>query len=368
MSNKVYIANAALTQINRHYDKSLIDLAVNVVKKLEEGLTTNINPDIVVIANGYAEKTTNHTAIASKIALSLGINAPAIRVENADASSGLATLTAFSLIKSGIANEVLLIGVEKMSDFPSKYMNDILSSNLTDYEYHAGITPHAIPALLMKLYMKKYNKDYEYFTSWPILMHSYGSENPYSYLKFPVDKKTIMESQIISEPLRLFDVGARADGAAALLLVSEGRKNISEAQVELKKVVGSNFDIDWYNVSFPSIKYINNTLKEDLKKIDILEIHDSYSINAALIIENLRLSREGESFNQLDSIIPINYSGGLKSRGYAGGATGIYQIGEIYLQMLHKFPGRKVDKAQLGAALITDDLGKTSYLALIGVV
>ncbi|MEM4138874.1 MAG: thiolase family protein, partial [Sulfolobaceae archaeon] len=225
---KVYIAGCAIESINRHYDKGLLDLAINSVKRINENINYSLNPDAIVIANGYAELTNRVSELSTKLSMALGYYVPSFRVENGDASGGLGILTAFSLIKSGIAKEVLLIGVEKLSDFPSKYLNDIISTIMNEYEYFSGITPQSIAAIMMKLYMKLYKKDYEYFTEWPILMHSYAIENPYAYLKFTVDKKTIIESQLVSEPLRIFDVGARADGVASVLLVSEERKQISD--------------------------------------------------------------------------------------------------------------------------------------------
>jgi len=365
---KVYIAGCSLEVINRHYEKGLIDLAIESVKKLNENLNRSLNPDAIIVANGYAELTNHTSQLATKLSIALGYNVPSFRVENGDASGGLGILTAYSLIKSGIANEVLLIGVEKLSEFPSKYMNDIISTIVNEYNYFAGVTPHSIAALMMKLYMKLYNKDYEYFTEWPILMHSYGVENPYAYLKFNVDKKTIIESQIVSEPLRIFDIGARADGVASVVLVSEDRRNISENLIELKKVVSSNSEIDWKNLELTSLRSARLKVSEELNKIDAFEIHDSYSILAALQLESLGLVEKGKAFERLSEMPAINYSGGLKSRGYPGGATGVYQLAEVFLQLTSLFPGKKAKGAKRGAVVSMDDIGRSSYISILEVI
>lgn len=66
-------------------------------------------------------------------------------------------------------------------------------------------------------------------------MHKYASENHYAYLKFPVDKETILSSQVVSDPLRLFDTAARADGASAVLITNEEvARKVSEAPVKIE--------------------------------------------------------------------------------------------------------------------------------------
>ncbi|MEM1858799.1 MAG: thiolase family protein, partial [Metallosphaera sp.] len=250
----------------------------------------------------------------------------------------------------------LVVGAEKLGDFPASHLNDILAENLDEeFSYRAGVIPQAFAAIQMKLYMKRYNVPREYFAEWPYLMHKYASENHYAYLKFPVDKETILSSQVVSDPLRLFDTAARADGASAVLITNEEvARKVSEAPV---KVEGVSFSTAGVNLrELLSVRDAVSPWREF--KPDFYEIHDSYSVTAAMILDELGLER-GKSLLHLDQV-QVNYSGGLKARGYPGGATGVYQVAEGYAQLTGTFKGRRVKDARRGLVVSMDDLGSVA--------
>ncbi len=351
----VNIASYSMIKVDRYYETNLTNLSVAAVKEIIENLKEDLKPDILIFANSYSEKTSNQVLLSTKLANILGYSVPSFRIENGDASGGSAIFTAYNLIKSGEIKSALIIGSEKLSDFPSNYLNEILTENMDEeFSERLGILPQSFAALQMKTYMKKYNVDYDYFSNWPYLMHKYGSENPYAYLKFAVDKKTILDSQLVSEPIRLFDTAPRADGAAALLITNdEIVRKLTDSPVKISKVVSSTANAKIGEI--PSLKDAYNKLGPDF-----IEIHDSYSIYAALILEELGFTK-GKSLSELENL-PINYSGGLKSRGYPGGATGIYQIAESAMQLLGIFPGKRVPSSEKALVVSMDDLGNTTYL------
>ncbi|WP_062510549.1 thiolase family protein [Sulfolobus acidocaldarius] len=339
----VSIVGCGLTKLDRYYELSEKDLVSEAYKQLITKIKEYDQPDIVIVSSGYIDVLGKNILSSYKISSGLGLqNTKVMRIENGD-NGGASILTAYSFIKSGVAKKVLLIGIDKFSDYPSKYVNEYLSYNLdNDYTYHVGITPHAYSALLMKRYMKKYNVDYEYFTKWPIKMHQNASENPLAYLKFKVDKNTVVNSQIVSDPLRIFDVGARADGASVVLVT---------ADEVAKRYFDSPVKIDGICLLYTSPSPV------------VYEIHDSYSIMAALEIEELKLAERGKGLDVVDSL-DINLSGGLKARGYIGGGTAIYQLGEVFLHLTNQFKGKSAN-AEKGIILSNDDLGNTSYLAVL---
>lgn len=351
MSN-VFIYDSSLIKVDKYYEQGLVDLAINAAKQV---ISDGVKVDALLIANAYSEKTSDQVLLSTKIANSLGIKGFTTRIESGDASGGAAIATAYYMIKSGVIKTALVIGVEKLGDFPGHYLNEILSQNLDEkFSYRLGLVPQAYSALRMKMYMKKYNVDYNYFIEWPYLMHKYGAENPYAFLRFQADKNTIINSQLVSDPLRLFDTSPRADGAAVVLLGSEDSNIKSEAKVKINSVAHSNSE---FNVlEMPAVRDAYNQLKDF--KPDMLEIHDSYSINAALILEELGLER-GKSLLMLESL-QVNFSGGLKARGYPGGATGVYQVAEEYMQLTSKFPGKRAF-GERALIISTDELGTSSY-------
>ncbi|MEM3856522.1 MAG: thiolase family protein, partial [Saccharolobus sp.] len=228
-----------------------------------------------------------------------------------------------------------------------------ISTSLDDYMYYNGITNHSIAALLMKQYIKRYNVNKEYFANWAIKMHQNGVENPFAYLRFSVDLNTIINSQIISDPIRIFDIGARADGASIIIMSNKK----SDSSVKIDKIIFSRSKYD-FSPSLPSIRLLKDKLEISTDK-SFLDIHDSYSITAALILEELGIFENGKSFYNLDSI-DVNLSGGLKARGYPGGATAVYQIAEAHEQLLGTFKGKKTS-AETGIIISSDDLGSVSY-------
>lgn len=359
---EVRIVGYATYKIDRHYNLGLRDLAVAVFEDLKSKLKEFVKPDIVIVANAYAEAINHQAFLGGKIPSYLGLNSKSLRVEVGDGSGGSAIFTAYSLLKSEIAKTVLVLGIEKLSDYPSKYLNETLSYNLDEeYGYQTGLVPHAYAALLMKRYMKNYGVDYSYFANWPIYMHSNAVENPYAYLRFPAKLDAVISSQVVSEPLRLFDLGARGDGAAAVYLTTdEISSKLSDEYTKVEYVTAATSDIS-FDPLLPSVKSIGIEARDIIKGSEIAEIHDSYSILAALQLEALGLGEEGKSLSTLNSLIPINYSGGLKARGYPGGATGVYQVAEIHQQLLGEFPGKKVSGAERGFVLSTDDLSRVSY-------
>ncbi len=355
---EVVVSSYSMIRVDRYYEASLTELSLAAAKSLFENLKEKVEPDLVIIANSYSEKTANQVLLSSKVTRALGLSSPSIRVESGDASGGASIFTAYKMIKSGAIKTALIIGVEKLSDFPSNYLNEILIQNMEEeYESRVGVLPQSYSALRMKGYMKRFGVDYDYFANWPYLMHKYGSENPYAYLKFQVDKDAIKSSQLVSEPLRLFDTAPRADGAAAVLLSSEEiAKKVGESDVKIEGASSASGHLEMDGL--PSLRKAFAEIARP--KFDYLEIHDSYSIQAALILEELGFTK-GRSLEEIEGM-PINYSGGLKSRGYPGGATGVYQLIEAAMQLSGDFPGKRAKGAERALVVSTDDLGYSSFL------
>ncbi|BCU68481.1 acetyl-CoA synthetase [Sulfolobales archaeon HS-7] len=362
--SKVYIAGASMTKVDRHYDMGINELYLETFQGLRNTVKEWIKPDTLIVANTYGEAVENSLALGEKLASTSSLQGiRTFRVENGDASGGAAIDLAFTLVKSGVSKTVLVSGVEKTSDYPSKYMTEFYSKTLNKYEFYSGINPASIAALMMNMYMKKYGKDSSYFAKWPIRMHSNAVENPYAYLKFKIDENTYYNSQVISSPLRLFDSGARADGAASVIVTDEeNARKISDSPIEILGVSTSSYCYQ-PELTLPAVKDSFSNVTNKLGGVPkIIEIHDSYSILAALVLESSGLSKYGSSLDDIPD--GVNLSGGLKARGYPGGATGIYQLGEIYMQLAGTFPGKR-ETGESGAIISTGELGSSAYSVVL---
>ncbi|BBG23758.1 thiolase family protein [Sulfuracidifex tepidarius] len=354
--SRVYITGASMVPVNRHYDMSLFDLANSALMGIRKTVEEIPEIDAVVVSNAYGQKLGSQSMLGYKISRRAGLSGKvSMTVEQGDASGGASIFTAYALVKSGVAKNVLVIGVDKFSDFPSKFVNDATSSTLEEVSYHEGISTSPYGALMMKSYMKKYDVSEDYFYDWAIRMHSNAVENPYAYLRFPVDKEVIAKSQEVSTPMRLFDIAPRADGASAVLISSQDYSKLSEVPVEIESVDFSSGEPSISSLEFP-IKRVN--VKPERT---VMEISDTFSVSAAIELEAMGLAERGKSIKSLDQL-NVNYSGGLKARGYPGGATGVYQTAEIYMQLADEFPGRKAKEVEEGIVLSTDDVLRTSFL------
>ncbi|WP_229768231.1 thiolase family protein [Sulfodiicoccus acidiphilus] len=370
---KVFLTAASTFKVGRHYNMGFGDLAAEVISSLESSVRSS-QIDAVVVASAYPEKTGDQVMLASKVVTQMGLGdrVMGLRTEQGDASGLVALAVGYSLVRAGLANNVLLLGMEKQSEFPSRRLNDIVAQNLDEvYAHGVGLTNHAVAAILMREHMKRYGHDYEYYASWPITMHENGKQNPHAYLDFKVNLETVKSAQVVSEPLRLFDLAPRADGAAAVLLSSdEFAPKVSDSRVEVGPVCSSTIRVDYEPrllSAANSMRYALDAVGLSMSDVDLFEVHDSYSVMASMILEETGLTPPGRGLELLQHI-PINLGGGLKARGYPGGATGIYQLAEMYGHLTGTFQGRKVENVEVGLVQGMSDLGETSLATVLRVM
>ncbi len=354
--SRVYVTGASMVPVNRHYDMSLFDLTNSAIMGIRKTVEDIPQIDAVIVSSAYGQKLESQSMLGFKVSKRAGLLGKlSMTVEQGDASGGAGIFMAYTMVKSGVAQNVLLIGVDKFSDFPAKFVNDATSTMLEETSYHEGLSSVPYGALMMRSYMKKYNVSEDYFYNWPIIMHSNAVENPYAYLRFPVDQEVVKKSQEVSTPMRLFDIAPRADGASAVLISSGEYSRVSETPVEIDDISFSSGEPSISSLEFP-IKRVH--LDTDRA---VIEISDIFSVSAAIELESMGLAEKGKSLNTLDQL-NVNYSGGLKARGYPGGATGVYQAAEVYMQLAGQFPGKKARDVDEGLLLSADDLLRSTFI------
>ena len=337
----VYIAYASMIKVGRYFDKSYKELVVDLLTKVIDELSLEY-VDYVVVSTLFSDSILHQLDISSILTQYIGLTpTPSLRVESGE-SSGLAALElGYTLVKSGKANVVVTIGVEKVTEYPTTVINDNYNKIL-DYEVETirNITPPDYAALTMKEYMRRYKLSREDLAIWPMKMHLNALKNPYAQLRFPVDKSKVINSLTIADPIKLLDTFPIGDGAAIVVLVSEHvLKNIKSGVVKIIDVVSSTSlpfylreDILRFNGLRRAYDILKSRHKFDLTDT-VIELHDSYSIYAYLILEELSMAEKGKSVKVIDELINVNLSGGLKARGHPFGATGLYQVAETYLYL-----------------------------------
>ncbi len=349
---KVYVVNSALVKIDRHFSKGYKELANEVISEVisKSGIES---VDLVVVSNMFSDCILDQLDISTILMQNLGMTkVRALRVETGE-SSGLAALeTAWMAIESGAAENVLVIGVEKVTEYPTYKINKMYGKVL-DYEveFIRNITPPDYAALVMKAYLKKFGLKREDLISWPVKMHDNASRNAYAQLSFRISPEKVFTSMVISDPIHLLDTFPLGDGAAALLLTSSKavRNTATEPVIvaHVDSAVSTQFHLREDLTRLPATAALASRLKEKFGNKVLteaaIELHDSYSIYAYIILEELGLAERGKAREIVDKLEFVNVSGGLKARGHPFGATGVYQIAELYKLMTEGFAGKKFD-------------------------
>ena len=356
-----YISKIGFTKVGDHWKQSLAELAFEACTKI---LIDGTKPEAIIVSNAFSELT-SQSNIGPLVADSLGIEeVDSFNVESSGASGAAAVHVANSMICSGQIDSALVVGIEKMRDLdPSKLVLAAGLSENAEYSQFFGISFSALNALLARLYMEEYSVTREKLSSFPVIAHKNSSTVDHAQFKKKFTLDDVSRSELISDPLRTLDCAPVGYVAAALLLVGEKHLDRKDRVVKIEASESSSSRINFFERDHPfRFNSTESAAKRALKKshlelseIDFFEIHDSYSILAALIVEALGLSKSGESCNDaisgkydLSGRHPISTFGGMKARGYPVGAAGVYQICEAYMQLTNRAGANQVQETKTG--------------------
>ena len=306
--------------------------------------------------------------IASLLADYLGqAPVPSARVETACASGGLALRLGFMEVASGMSDVVLVSGIEKMTDV-SGYEATYALGTAADQEYEGyhGITFPGLYALIARAHMEKYGTTREQLALVAVKNHLNGSKNPLAQYPFKITVDSVLNSVMVADPLRILDCSPITDGAAAVILCPiETARKMNKPVV---KIIGSGHatdsialssrkDITWLEATYQAGKRAYAMANKKPKDIDILEVHDCFTIAEICVIEALGIVEKGkggeaaeDEITYLEGKIPVNTSGGLKAKGHPVGATGVAQVIEIVKQLQGEAGKRQVKDPRIGMA------------------
>lgn len=306
--------------------------------------------------------------IASLLADYLGqAPVPSARVETACASGGLALRLGFMEVASGMSDVVLVSGIEKMTDV-SGYEATYALGTAADQEYEGyhGITFPGLYALIARAHMEKYGTTREQLALVAVKNHLNGSKNPLAQYPFKITVDSVLNSVMVADPLRILDCSPITDGAAAVILCPiETARKMNKPVV---KIIGSGHatdsialssrkDITWLEATYQAGKRAYAMANKKPKDIDILEVHDCFTIAEICVIEALGIVEKGkggeaaeDEITYLEGKIPVNTSGGLKAKGHPVGATGVAQVIEIVKQLRGEAGKRQVKDPRIGMA------------------
>ncbi|MEW6684596.1 MAG: thiolase domain-containing protein [Candidatus Edwardsbacteria bacterium] len=309
---------------------------------------------------------------------------PATRVESACASGGVAVRQGFIEVASGINDVVLVGGVEKMTDVSVDGATYALATaSDQEYEAYQGVTFPGLYAMIARAHMQKFGTTREQLAKVAVKNHKHGSMNPYAQYPSEITVEAVLSSPMVADPLRVLDCSPITDGAAAVILCSlEMAKKIAEKK-PLVKIVGvghatdtialhSREDLTAFNATIKAAEIAYKMANVNPKDVDLVEVHDCFTIAEICITEALGLVEKGKGgpavesgITSLGGKIPVNVSGGLKSKGHPVGATGVAQICEIVEQLRGEAGKRQVEKAKRG---LTQNMGGTGGSTVVHIL
>ncbi len=306
--------------------------------------------------------------LASLLADYLGYGPiPAARVESACASGGLALKMGFLEVASGLSDVVLVGGVEKMTDVTGNEATFALGTAADqEYEGFHGITFPGLYALMARAHMEKYGTTREQLAMVAVKNHANGAKNPLAQYPYPITVQAVLNSVLVADPLRVLDCSPITDGAAAVILAPvEMAKKLKKPVVKITGLghatdtiaLSGRKDITWLESVYLAGQQAYKMAGKKPQDINLVEVHDCFTIAEICVTEALGFVDKGkggqaveQGVTALTGKIPVNSSGGLKSKGHPVGATGVAQAVEVVKQLRGEAGDRQVKGARVGMA------------------
>ena len=318
------------------------------------------------VSNMASGEFEGQTGVANAVAHDLdALPAYTARIDQTSSSGGAGVHSAWQSVASGASDLTLLIGGEKMTHRSTAEATDVIASLTHPAEYKHGVTLPSFAGLTARRYLHQYDAPRESLAKVAVKNHKNGVDNPHAQFQKEVDLETVMESPIVADPLRLYDFCPITDGSAALLMCPESVASEYADEYAVISGIGGATDTHVVHeradptvmggvVDSSTIAYEQAGLGPD--DIDVAELHDMFTILEFLQSEGLGFFEQGEGWKAVDEGVtdrdgdlPINTSGGLKSKGHPLGASGVAQVYEIYKQLTGTAGPRQVD-AETGLA------------------
>jgi acetyl-CoA C-acetyltransferase len=380
LARKVAIVGAGMSKFGRHFPLKRnpdlwVDAWLDAVSKTDNGIEPK-DVDACYVGN-YSSDLFNHQGhLGPQMANLVGLSPkPAPRMEGACASSGVAFRQAILAIASGVHDVIAVSGVECMTEVSTTLVTDTLataSDNL--FEYPAGATFPGLYAAIASAHFHKYRTNHDDLKRVAIKNHENGKENPYAQMQQSIKdlmarKISKLESEgkdipdwkdeidylnsgsnpMIASPLRLFDCSLVTDGAACVFLAAEDvARNytdtpiwiIGTGQGSAALSLHDRGDITSFIAAKEAARQAYQMSGLGPKDIQIAEVHDCFTVAEVIALEDMGFYEKGKAVEAIkngetrrDGAMPINTSGGLKSKGHPVGATGAAMAVEIFKQM-----------------------------------
>lgn len=380
----VAIVGVSQTKFGELWEKSFRDLVVEAgIDAIRDANMNGEDIDAMYIGNMTGGLFVGQEHIGSLIAEHSGLTPiPATRVEAACASGGLALRQAIMAVASGYYDRVMAAGVEKMTDVVDA-TPAIAAAADREWEAQQGVTFPSLYAMMAKRHMYEYGTTREQIAGFAVLGHKNGALNPKAQFQREISVDAVLNSTKVASPLNILDCSPVSDGAAAIIVCpADEAHKYTDTPIYIRASTQASATISLHNrkslTTIPSTifaaKKAYDMANLTPKDMDMAEVHDCFSINGLIAIEDLGFFEKGKGGQAIedglierDGDIAVNPSGGLKARGHPLGATGIAQAAEITWQLRQEAGKRQVSDATSGITLNIGGTGGTAAIHILSV-
>lgn len=312
---------------------------------------------------------------------------PSTRVENACATGSAAVHQGVNFIEAKQGRNVLVVGVEKMTDTKGPRVGEILLS--ASYVKEEAETEGGFAGVFGQIastYFQKYGDQSDALATIAAKNHKNGCENPMAQMQkdlgYDFCRNVSEKNPIVAGPLKRTDCSLVSDGAAALVLT-----DVETAMSKKKAVMfrARNQVNDYLPMSKRDMTFLTGCQKAwegafdkagmTLNDLDLVETHDCFTIAELMQYEAMGLTAPGEGakaalegWTQKDGKLPVNASGGLKAKGHPIGATGVSMHVLTAMQVRGEAGGIQVDGAKVGGVFNMGGAAVANYCSILEAV
>jgi acetyl-CoA C-acetyltransferase len=366
-----------MTPVSSTSDKSLAELFVQAAKEAIDNAGVD-RIDAMYVGNMMSGFLQHQEHLGPLMASALGKEGvPTYKVEAACASGGVVMNVGMKAVLSGLDKIVVVGAVEKMSGYSTPEVTAGLMMAEDRLRVAAsGVTFVGLNGMIARQYMHRFKVSHEIMAELPVLCHENALDNPNAQFHKRITVSDVLRSPLVADPLRLYDCSGMGDGAAVAILTSnEEARKFTDTPVEVAaSCVASDTlslyqrkDITIFEASRKAANEAYGRAKLAPTDIDVLEVHDAFSVLGLMALEDLGFAEKGSAGAQLlvngecnrDGRLPLNTFGGLKARGHPVGASGMYQIVELTLQLSQRAAKCQVPDSSVGLAQSIGGIGST---------
>jgi acetyl-CoA acetyltransferase len=338
---EVFLAGAACIRFAKRRGVDAASLAGEALDELMD--VTGLDPGQIDAAFGGT--TFGGSLMTQRALQAIGVSGPPVyTVENACASGASAINLAWQAVASGTAECVVALGAENLSSLGG----GALPLGSKDIEATLGMVMPAAYAMRAQRYLAESRATEDALDLVSLKNRANGALNPRAHFQQAVSLSEIRDSRRVADPLRLLHCCPNTDGAAAVVVCSAAFARTSRApaaRIAASVIRSGTFHTGYRDMTWPDITYRTARAAYEMSglepsDVDLVELHDAFSVSELLHTEALGLADRGEAHRRLSDgdfhrggKVPVNPSGGLLSRGHPVGATGVAQVCESYWQL-----------------------------------